>query len=96
MAAGLADLADALDRAFATSTPEPILVGRAAQIVTKLQLETAAWLEKIGTDVIDVPARVGLLVGGGVFLHSLGVDSEALFGALGCAVLGLRPKPPKA
>jgi hypothetical protein len=95
MAAGLAELADALDRAFASPTPEPIFIGEAGQIVHRLQLETAAWLEKIGTDVVNVPVRVGLLVGSGIFLHSLGVDSEALYGALGFAVLGSPGKLPK-
>jgi hypothetical protein len=94
MATGITELADALDHAFENATPQPVFLGNAAQIVTKLQLETAAWLEKIGTDVIDVPVRVGVLMGCGLFLHSFGLDSEALFAGIG-AVVGFPSKPPK-
>jgi len=68
MAAGLADLADALDRAFSSATgspassPEPIFLGKAAEIARWLQNLTHRWLEEIGTDVIGVPVRIGLLL----------------------------------
>jgi hypothetical protein len=68
MAAGLADLADALDRAFATTTPEPVLTKEAAEKARQLCLKLLAWRAKIGTDAIDVPGiRVGLFLGGALF-----------------------------
>ena len=47
MAAGLADLADALDRAFATTTPEPVLTEEAAETALQLCLKLLAWREKV-------------------------------------------------
>jgi hypothetical protein len=82
MAAGLADLADALDRAFASPGPEPLFIGKAADIARALQLRVQQWIEKTGTDVVDVPIRIGLLFGGISFLHGIGADSLPAIGAL--------------
>jgi hypothetical protein len=92
MAGGLADLADALDRAFSsataspTSPPEPVFLGKAAEIARGLQLRMQQWLEQTGTAVIDVPVRIGVLCAAIAFLHSLGADSLAAIGALGWLV----------
>src|SRR5258706_3320979 len=97
MAAGLADLADALDRALssATGSPplEPVFLGKAADIAHRLQGITQQWLEETGTAVIDVPVRIGVLCAGIGFLHSIGADSFAAVGALGWLVRPQRDKP---
>jgi hypothetical protein len=96
MAAGLADLADALDRAFATVRPEPILTKEAAEKARQLCLKLLAWREKVGTDAIDVPGiRVGLFLGGALFLQLLGIDNGYAFAGLSGAVVGFPSKPPK-
>jgi hypothetical protein len=96
MVAGLADLADALDRAFATTTPEPVLTKEAAEKARQLCLKLLAWRAKVGTDAIDVPGiRVGLFLGGALFIHWLGIDNGAAFAGLTGAVVGLPIKPPK-
>ncbi len=88
MAGGLAELADALDQAFSsatdspTSSPEPVLLGKPAEIVRWLQGLTQRWREEIGTSIISVPIRFGVLLGGIEFLHWLGADSAAAIGAL--------------
>jgi hypothetical protein len=87
MAGGLAELADALDRAS-----EPIFLGKAAEIVHGLQGITLQWLEKIGTDVIDIPFRAGILCGGIAFLHGLGADSAAAIAALWSVCRGKKDK----
>ena len=98
MAAGLTDLADALDRAFSSATasprpsPEPVLLGKAAQIARALQLRTQQWIEEMGTAVIDVPVRIGVLCAGIAFLHSIGADSLGAIAALGWLV---RPRGEK-
>jgi hypothetical protein len=99
MAAGLADLADALDRAFSSATaprpspPEPVLLGKAADIARGLQLLMRQWLEETGTAVIDVPVRIGVLCTGIAFLHSIGADSFGAIATLGWLV---RPRGEKA
>jgi hypothetical protein len=88
IAAGFAELADALDRAFSSvagstaSSPEPIFLGQAAEIVRWLQGRANQWLGEIGTNAINVPVRVGVLCSGIGFLHWLGADSPAAIGAL--------------
>jgi hypothetical protein len=91
MAAGLAELADALDRAFSSATasrpsPEPILLGKAVEVTRWLQLKMQRWIEETGTTVVDVPVRVGLLCAGITFLHWIGADSLPAVGALGWLV----------
>jgi hypothetical protein len=87
MAAGLGDLADALDQAFKTpvaaAPSEPIFLGKAAEIAHQLQLGAIDWLEKNRTVVIDVPIRFALLCGGISFLHWLDADSIQAIAALG-------------
>jgi hypothetical protein len=97
MAAGLADLADALDRALNSATtsspsPEPVLLGKAAETARWLQLRLQQWLEETGTAVIDVPVRIGVLCAGVAFLHSIGADSFGAVGTLGWLV---RPRETK-
>ncbi len=98
MAAGLAELADALDRAISSATgspassPEPIFLGKAAEIARWLQGRTHQWLEEIGTDVIGVPVRIGVLLTGIEFLHLLGADSAAAIGALWLTCQGKKRK----
>jgi hypothetical protein len=93
MAAGLADLTDALDRAFATTTspgPEPILIGKAAEIAHALQVRVQEWFEKTGTAVIDVPIKMGVLCSGIAFLHSIGADSWSAIGGLSWLIRSTR------
>jgi hypothetical protein len=88
MASGLAELADALDRTFTStadspaSSPEPVLLGKPAEIVRWLQGLTQRWREEIGTNIVSVPIRFGVLLGGIEFLHWLSADSAAAIGAL--------------
>jgi hypothetical protein len=83
MAAGLADLADALERAFATPTPEPLLTREAAEKARVLADRVVDWVKWMGTDALDVPMiRIGVLCSGIGFLHYLGADSAAGVGAL--------------
>ncbi|MGP0085782.1 MAG: DUF1488 family protein [Steroidobacteraceae bacterium] len=96
MAVGLGDLADVLDRAGRTNgTPEPVLLGKAAEVARQLQLSAMEWLEANRTMVIDVPVRLGLFGLGVAFLHALGVDSTAVTASL-AYLAGLRSAPRKA
>jgi hypothetical protein len=77
MAAGLSNLADALDRAVtAEGKPEPAFLGRAAEVARQLQLGAMEWLEQNRMTVIEVPFRIGLFGLGVAFVHALGVDSN--------------------
>jgi hypothetical protein len=89
MAAGLSDLADALDRAVNKATEgklEPAFLGTAAQVVRQLQLGTMEWLEKNRMTVFEVPFRIGLFGLGLAFVHALGVDNHFVEGLIGFLV----------
>jgi len=56
--------------------------GKPAEIVRWLQGLTQRWREEIGTNIVSVPIRFGVLLGGIEFLHWLSADSAAAIGAL--------------
>jgi hypothetical protein len=89
MASGLSELADALDRAFeaAGGSPEPIFLGKAGEIIRRLQLTAMEWLEKEKDTVIDISFRLSLFCSGMIFLHSFGIYDTASTGVLGGLVL---------
>jgi hypothetical protein len=79
MAAGLNNLADALDRAVNAAVdgkPEPALLGKAAEVVQHLQQGVMEWLEENRTTLIEVPVRIGVFGLGLAFVHALGVDGH--------------------
>jgi hypothetical protein len=85
MATGLANLADNLDQAISKASegkPEPVFLGKAADVVRGLHLRLMAWLEENRTTVFDVPYRAGLFGAGIAFLHFIGADSTAAIGGL--------------
>jgi hypothetical protein len=95
MAAGLAELADALDRAFETATPEPVLTKEAAQMARRLHIRVVEGLKWMGTDALDIPTiKFGVLCSGIGFLHSLGADSVPGIGALYWSIYGRESEPP--
>jgi hypothetical protein len=89
MASGLSELADTLDRAFeaAGGSPEPIFLGKAGEIIRRLQLTAMEWLEKEKDTVIDISFRFSLFCSGMIFLHSYGIYDPATTGVLGGLVL---------
>jgi hypothetical protein len=96
MAYGLANLADALDKlAGSDAAPEPVLLGKAAEIARWLQKAATDWLEANNTMVIDVPIRLGLFGFGIAFVHALGIDSTAVTAGL-AYLAGLRSPPPRS
>jgi hypothetical protein len=98
MARGLADLADALDRAVSTGTNgqlEPVFLGTAGEIARQLHLALFEWLEKDRTMIVEVPVRLALFGAGVAFLHSIGADGVAAITALTTLVLKRGSKPSK-
>jgi hypothetical protein len=88
-ATGFANLADNLDQAIrkgSTDKPEPVFLGKAAEVVQRLHFGLMEWLEDNRTAVFEVPFRVGIFLTGVAFLHSLGADSATAIGALGLLV----------
>jgi hypothetical protein len=88
MASGLAHLAENLDQAITKGSkdkPEPVFLGKAAEVVQRLHFGLMEWLKENGT-VFEVPFRIGIFVVGVAVLHSLGADSTAAIGALGLLV----------
>jgi hypothetical protein len=88
MATGLANLANNLDQAISKGSkdkPEPVFIGKAADVVQGLRLEFMGWLKENKAEVFDVSWRVGIFSIAAVFLHSLGADTTtaAAMGALG-------------
>lgn len=95
MATGLANLADNIDQAIVKASedkPEPVFLGKAAEVVQQLHFEFMTWLKENGTAVFDVSFRVGIFLTGAVFLHSLGADSVTAVGALGYILKSLLSK----
>jgi hypothetical protein len=89
MATGLANLANNLDQAISKGTkgkPEPVFLGKAAEVTQQLHFRLMQWLEVNRTAVFEVPFRVGIFVTGVALLHSLGADSATAIAALGVLV----------
>jgi hypothetical protein len=90
MASGLAQLADAIDRAIggaADGKPEPVLLGEAAKIAKQLHLALMEWVEENRTTIVEVPIRLGLFALGIEFLHSISADGIAAVTALTTLIL---------
>jgi hypothetical protein len=88
MASGFAHLAENLDQAISKGSkdkPEPVFLGKAAEVVQRLHFGLMEWLKENGT-VFEVPYRISIFVVGVAVLHSLGADSTAAIGALGLLV----------
>jgi hypothetical protein len=88
MASGLAHLAENLDQAISKGSkdkPEPVFLGKAAEVVQRLHFGFTGWLKEYRTEVFDLSYRVGLFLLGAVFLHSLGADhvTATAIGTLG-------------
>jgi len=89
MATGLANLADNLDQAISKASegkPEPVFLGKAADVAHGLHLRLMEWLEENRTTLFEVPFRVGIFAAGVAFLYYIGADSAAALGALGYVV----------
>jgi hypothetical protein len=89
LATGLANLADNLDQAISTARegkPEPVFLGKAAEVAQQLHFGLMEWLEENRTAVFEVPFRIGIFAAGVAFLHSIGADSTAAVGAMGLLV----------
>jgi hypothetical protein len=79
IAAGLAELADALDEAVRASPegpPEPIFLGKAARIGEQLNLGMMEWLEANRANVAGCTLRIGLIGAGYLFLNACGLDGN--------------------
>jgi hypothetical protein len=76
MAAGLTDLAAALDEAKRSA--EPARFNTAARITHNLQQAVMQWLENNAGNRIGTVLDVALFTGSVLFLHSLGADSVAV------------------
>ncbi len=77
IAQGLDALALSIDRAMAAgspTTPEPILLGRAADIARKLSEAVVEGLERNRAYIVDCSIKLSVFATGYEFLHSLGVD----------------------
>jgi hypothetical protein len=86
IATGFADLADNLDQAISKTSegkPEPMFLGKAAEVVQQLHFEFMEWLKETRTAVFEVSFKVGILLTGVLFLHSLGADSATAIAAIG-------------
>src|SRR5262249_9376984 len=78
MASGLAHLAENLDQAITKGSkgkPEPVFLGKAAEVVQRLHFGLMGWLKENKTEVFDVSFRVGIFLIGVAVLQSLGADS---------------------
>lgn len=98
MAAGLSTLADALDRAVKEASegkPEPVFLGKAAEVARQLQLGAIEWLEQNRTTLIEVPIRMGLFGLGLAFVHALGVDGNLVTTLIAGLALKQAPKSRK-
>jgi hypothetical protein len=79
IAAGLAELADALDQAVNASLdgpPEPIFLGKAARIAEQLNLGMMEWLEANRANVAGCTLRIGLIGAGYLFLNACGLSGN--------------------
>jgi hypothetical protein len=79
IAAGLAELADALDQAVKASPdgpPEPMFLGKAAWIAEQLNIGLMEWLEANRANVAGFTVRIGLIGTGYLFLHACGLDGR--------------------
>ncbi len=79
IAAGLAELADALDeavRAGPNGPPEPIFLGKAARIAEQLNLGLMVWLEANRANVAGCTLRIGLIGAGYLFLNACGLSGN--------------------
>ena len=77
IAAGLDALAELLDRAIAAGSaqsPEPILLGKSAEIARKLGTAITDGLERNRTYIVDCTIKFGMFAAGFTFLHACGVD----------------------
>jgi hypothetical protein len=87
IAAGLAELADALDQAVSASPggpPEPMFLGKAARIAEQLNIGMMEWLEANRANVAGCTLRIGLIGAGFLFLNACGLD-----GSIAAIVSGL-------
>jgi hypothetical protein len=78
IAAGLNALAESIDRAIAAgsaTSPEPILLGKSADIARKLSAVVIEGLQRNSAYIVDCTIKFGLLAAGVAFLHACGVDS---------------------
>jgi len=67
IAAGLAELADAVDQAINASVdgpPEPMFLGKAARITEQLNVGMMEWLEANRTNLMGCTLRIGLIGAG--------------------------------
>ena len=100
MAAGLTDLAAALDEAIKEATEgsvDPARLTAAAQITHNLQQAVMQWLENNAGSRLSGILDVAMFTGSVLLLHSFGADSATAIGALGYIVrnIGRRKDPPK-
>lgn len=97
MAAGLTNLAAALDKAIKEGSVDPARLTDAAQITRNLHQAVMQWLENNVGNKIGAVVDVALFTSGILFLHSIGADSVAAIGALGLIIRGAgkRKDPPK-
>jgi hypothetical protein len=86
---GLAVLADTIDSAIqnGSDTPEPVLLGKAAEIARELQVGAMEWLQANRTTVFEGAFRLGLFGLGIAFVSALGIEvSPAVVGSIGVLV----------
>jgi hypothetical protein len=79
IAAGLAELADALDQAVKASPdgpPAPRFLGKAARIAEQLYIGLMEWLEANRANVAGCTLRIGLIGAGYLFLNACGLDGN--------------------
>jgi hypothetical protein len=80
IAAGLAQLTDALDRAIDAGTngsPEPILLGKVGDIARQLGNDVKEGLERNRTYIVDCTIKFGVCAAGFVFLKACGMGEYA-------------------
>jgi hypothetical protein len=94
IADGLNRLADTIDRAIAAgsaASPEPILLGKAAEAARKFGDAVTEGLERNRTYITDCTIQFSVFAAGFTFLHACGID-----GMIAGIVGGLMSKASKA
>jgi hypothetical protein len=77
LAAGLDGLADSIDcaiRAGSAASPEPVLLGKAAEIARRLSVFVTEGLDRNRTYIADCTIKFSLAGAGFMFLHACGFD----------------------
>jgi hypothetical protein len=98
MAAGLANLVEALDRLIesAGTEREPIFLGKVGDIARQLNLGLMEWLQQNRMKVFDYPFKIAVFGAGILFLQHLGIAGDRVVDLIGGYILGRTTSPSKS